>query len=348
MDVVVVGAGTFGASLAWMLARAGETVTLVDQFEPGDARATSGGESRLMRCSHGTDAAYTQTAHRARALWRELEAESGEAILSTTGSLDLGPGTDERVAALSECDVAFALEDGADLASRYPLRIEGGVAALLQPDGGVLNAARAHGAFLALARRGGAQVFERARVLAVEGDGHVRLEGGSIEAQAVVVTAGAWVSRLLEPLGISPPVTPTRETVAYFPAPTGLPTIIDWRVPEGYALPRPGDSVYALPSPEGLKVGVHRTGPPTDPDEEGAADPEAVRGAADWVAEHVEGADPTPLRTETCLYTNMPDQSFVVERQGRLVVGSPCSGHGFKFAPLVGRELAGLAAEVLA
>ena len=90
---------------------------------------------------------------------------------------------------------------------------------------------------------------------------------------------------------------------------------------------------------------MHRTGPPTDPDEEGSVDPEAVRCAADWVAEHVDGAAAEPLRTETCLYTNMPDESFVLERQGRVVVGSPCSGHGFKFAPLIGDELAALAVE---
>jgi sarcosine oxidase len=186
-------------------------------------------------------------------------------------------------------------------------------------------------------------------VTRIEDDGRVRLDGTTIEAQAVVVTAGAWVAPLLEPLGISPPVAPSRESVAYFPlaARDGVPTIIDWRVPDGYDLPRPGVSVYALPSPEGLKAGVHRTGPWTDPDEDGVIDSESVRCARDWVARHVDGADPEPSRTETCLYTNMPDESFVVERQGRVVVGSPCSGHGFKFAPLVGRELAALALQVL-
>ena len=116
-------------------------------------------------------------------------------------------------------------------------------------------------------------------------------------------------------------------------------------MPEGYDLPQRGDSVYALPSPEGLKVGVHRSGRPTDPDDEGTVDGEVVRCAADWVGRYCEGAAAVPVRTETCLYTNMPDQSFVCERYGRVVLGSPCSGHGFKFAPLVGRQLAELALE---
>src|SRR5262245_17832798 len=85
MSVVIVGAGTFGASLAWWLARAGESVTLVDQFEPGDRRATSGGETRLIRCGHGADADYTAMARRARTLWRELEAESGADLMHECG-----------------------------------------------------------------------------------------------------------------------------------------------------------------------------------------------------------------------------------------------------------------------
>src|SRR5206468_7605280 len=85
MDVVIVGAGTFGASLAWWLARAGERVTLVDQFEPGDPRASSGGETRLLRCGYGDDADYAMMARRARTLWRELERESGEDLLVECG-----------------------------------------------------------------------------------------------------------------------------------------------------------------------------------------------------------------------------------------------------------------------
>jgi monomeric sarcosine oxidase len=340
-EIVVVGAGIMGAATAYALTRAGHEPVVLEQFEVGHMRGSSHGRGRIFRFVYD-DPRWVAQAQRALPLWRELEAETGEAILRTTGSLDLGPGTDVRAAALAECDVEFELLDGADVWA--PLRIERGTPALVQRDGGVLDAARAQQAFLR-----GIRARERAPVTAIE-DGRVRLDGTTIEAQAVVVTAGAWVARLLEPLGISPPVTPTRESVAYFPlaAPDGLPTIIDWCVPDGYDLPRPGVSVYALPGPDGLKAGVHRSGPPTDPEEEGLVDAETVRCSRDWVARYVEGADPEPSRTETCLYTNMPDESFVVERQGRVVVGSPCSGHGFKFAPLIGRELASLAIEALA
>jgi sarcosine oxidase len=341
-EIVVVGAGVMGAATAYALMRAGHEPVVLEQFELGHAHGSSHGRGRIFRLVYD-DAHWVAQAQRALPLWRELEAETGEELLRTTGSLDLGPGTDERAATLADCGVEFELLDGGDL--RAPVRIERGTPALVQHDGGVLDAARVQQAFLR-----GIPVRERARVTGIEDDGRVRLDGTTIEAQAVVVTAGAWVAPLLESLGISPPVTPSRESVAYFPLAgrDGVPTIIDWRVPDGYDLPRRGDSVYALPTSEGLKVGVHRTGPPTDPGEEGVVDPEAVRCSRDWVARHVDGAAPEPSRTETCLYTNMPDESFVLDRQGRIVVGSPCSGHGFKFAPLVGRELASLALEVLA
>src|ERR671933_2505636 len=122
-DVAVVGAGVMGAATASALARAGRDAVLLEQFELGHARGSSHGEARIFRLVYD-DPHWVRQAQRALPLWRELEAESGEEILRTTGSLDLGPGTDERAAALAECGVEFELLDGADLA--VPLRIERG------------------------------------------------------------------------------------------------------------------------------------------------------------------------------------------------------------------------------
>jgi sarcosine oxidase len=102
--------------------------------------------------------------------------------------------------------------------------------------------------------------------------------------------------------------------------------------------------MYALHDPvHGLKAGVHFGGVEADPDEPGEPDPAVLERVSAWVAERLPGADPEPVAAQTCLYTSTADESFVLERRGRLVLGSACSGHGFKFAPAVGRRLAALA-----
>src|ERR671935_2757369 len=180
--MVVVGAGVMGPARAYALRRAGHEPVVLEQFEVGHARGSSHGRGRIFRFVYD-DPHWVAQVQRALPLWRELQAETGEEILRTTGSLDLGPGTDERAAALAECGVEFELLDGADLPP--PLRIDGGTAALVQRDGGVLDAARAQQAFLR-----GIRVRERTRVTGLEADGSVHVEGTTIEAQAVVVTAG--------------------------------------------------------------------------------------------------------------------------------------------------------------
>ena len=113
--------------------------------------------------------------------------------------------------------------------------------------------------------------------------------------------------------------------------------MVDWGDP----------SVYALATHQAglIKVGEHHAGPETDPDEEGRPDPGSVSRLEAWVAERLPSARPRSVTAETCIYTNTSDEGFVLERHGRIVVGSPCSGHGFKFAPLIGRRLAELAVD---
>jgi sarcosine oxidase len=348
VQVVVVGAGVAGLATAWALARSGCEVLVLEQFEVGHARGSSHGHARIFRLVYD-DPHYVRLAQRALPLWRELEDETGRALLRTTGSIELGPGLEERRRALEACGVEFEVVSAAEVCARHPLRLPDDLACLAQADGGVLDAEAAQLAFLDSAWRRGARLLEGTRAEAVE-DGDdaavVRAGGRELEADAVVVAAGAWVNRLLEPLGRALPVVVTRETVAYFPLEAdGLPSLVDWRAPPGraHATVAAVGSVYALTSPEGLKVGVHRAGHEADPDEVGGPDPEVVGQAAEWVERHCPTARPEPLRSETCLYTNMPDESFVLECRGRVVVGSPCSGHGFKFAPAVGERLAELA-----
>jgi sarcosine oxidase len=137
----------------------------------------------------------------------------------------------------------------------------------------------------------------------------------------------------------------TRETVAYFALDDGWvpPSIID-DVTDG-----PGGSFFALAAPGiGLKAGAHQAGGEAEAGTTGDPDDRLVAAITDWVARRCPRADPRPLLAETCLYTNTPDERFILERHGRVVVGSACSGHGFKFAPAVGERLAELAVEAAA
>jgi sarcosine oxidase len=344
-EFVVVGGGVMGLATAWALAREGRDVTVLEQFQVGHDRGSSHGTSRIFRLSYD-HSHYVRLAQRALVLWHELEAESGETVLVTTGSLDFGQHVDGNRRALAECGVEFEVVEGAEAGRRYGLEFDGG-SVLVQCDGGFVRADRAQGAFRDCAIRRGAHLLEETRVLGLRlGDGEVMVEtsGEQIAAQTVVVTAGAWAKPLVPGLGFDLPVTPTRETVAYFRLQTAgdVPSLIESDTE------RAGFGFYALSAPGvGLKAGRHRSGPVTDPDQAGEVDREIARAIAAWVGERFPAADREPIGAETCLYTNTPDESFVLERRGRVVLGSACSGHGFKFAPAVGEELATLALEAV-
>jgi sarcosine oxidase len=349
-DIVVVGAGITGVATARALAQAGRGVVLIDQFGPGHTRGSSHGASRIFRLSY-PDQRYVRLAQGALQSWRELEAEYGETLVVRTGSLDLGPLALENARALATCGVRHELLTGAQVAARWPIAADAGEPALYQPDGGTTLADRAYQVLLAAAVDAGAVFLDHLRVTGIDplnGAVRIRTEADEYTARACVVAAGAWARGLLAGADVDLPVIPTRETVTYFslPDPLSLPPVIDDAVPdaEEHGLLRPGLITYALAAPGvGLKAGLHHAGPPADPDETGSPDLAVVRWVSAWAARRYPGLDPEPVASETCLYTSTADESFVLERHGRIVVASACSGHGFKFAPVFGRTLAGLA-----
>jgi glycine/D-amino acid oxidase-like deaminating enzyme len=183
------------------------------------------------------------------------------------------------------------------------------------------------------------------RELAVDDDSVVlQTTAGELRARAVVVTAGPWVDRIVGAVGLVLDVTPVRETVAYFRPRVAddVPTLSEWRLEERLVN-------YGLLNRDGLlKVGVSGSGVPCDPDGPAEIDQSVVAQASEWAARHFALAGDVPVAAETCTYTNTPDERFIVERHGRVVIGSACSGHGFKFAPVVGEQLAALAREAAA
>ncbi len=345
-DVVVVGGGITGVATLRALAQKGVDAVLLEQFELGHARGSSHGSSRIFRLSY-PEMAYSRLALQARDGWRALEHESGEQLIVHTGSIDVGDEAAEVERSLRELGLEFELPSPDDTEARWGLRIEPELRPVYQPEGGYSLADRSHAALAESARAAGGTLLEHRPALSIVVDASgvtVATAAGEIAARGIVVAAGAWARDLLTPLGIELPVTVARETVAYFPLPgaADLPTLIEYG---SATTPLPEDQAfYALPAPgRGLKAGIHHAGVPADPNEDGAPDPEVVVKTCAWIARRYPNAGSTPADVETCLYTNTVDASFVIERHGRIVVVSACSGHGFKFAPVHGERVAALA-----
>ena len=308
MKVAVVGAGIMGSAAAYALARDGGDVTLYEQFEVGHTHGSSHGRSRIVRLAY-PELDFVELATEAFAGWRELEREAGAELLELNGLLEL-----------VDADVARR---------RWPVGVPDGWTALFQPEAGIVRADLAHRAFVDRAVARGAELREHTRVESLD----------DVGAEVVVVTVGPWVARFFPDLTVHT----TRETVAYFRREgPPLPSVVQLDpVTRGHAL-------YSLHDPvHGLKAGAHHAGATVDPEAEGAPDPALVERAAEWVARTYPDADPEPVGAETCMYTTTPDEHFILERRGRVVIGSPCSGHGFKFAPAIGSRLARMAADIL-
>ena len=335
-EVVVVGAGVMGAATARALALGGRDVLLVEQFRLGHTRGSSHGRSRIFRLSY-PEADWVRLAQQALAGWRALEEETGNPLLELNGLIEVVRTPDEGSGrGLAAAGVAFELLSPDEVRERFPVTIPDDAHGLFQADAGIVYADLAYAALLESARRAGARVQEETQVGSLD----------EIDAGAVVVTAGAWAKPLLAQAGIDLPVVPTRETVVYFRLDADRPVPSMVELVPGTA--RHG--FYALADPKhGLKVGVHKSGPPTDPDEEGVPDHAVVGVIQEAVGRYFPQADPEPVALETCVYTlaQPDDDRFFLERHGRIVVGSPCSGHGFKFAPAVGERLAALAGQAL-
>jgi sarcosine oxidase len=325
-DVAIIGAGVMGLATAQALSRAGIQVVVYEQFEPGHTRGSSHGRSRVFRLAY-REPHWVRLAQEALAGWRRVEAEAGEELLELNGLIEIVTDLGQSSAAvLQACGVAWQRLERDEVERRFPLRLPAGTFAVLQPEAGIIRADRA---LAALAR--GIDVRYGTQVASLT----------DLHETCVVVTAGAWVNDLVEP---PLPVRVTRETVCYFRRVDARPMPVF--VSAG---PRTGGIFfYALGDPlHGIKTAAHHAGPLADPREAGSPDAALVDAMTAWIGEHVALADPRPVQTQSCLYTSTADEGFILERRGRVVIGSACSGHGFKFAPAIGERLAALALEAL-
>lgn len=353
---VVIGGGVVGAATAWALTARGERVLLVEQHARGHDRGSSHGATRIFRQGY-TDPEYVALTTRALALWDALERESGETLLDRTGAVDHGRPevVDAIAAALADGGIPHERLSPADAAARWPgIAFEGHV--LAHATAGRIRSAVALETFLRLAERTGLAEFRfGTRVTQVEDHGDeltLTLDGGgpgshaprTIRSRSVVAATGSWaptlVGTVLAGRGARlPAVRVTQEQPAHFPShlpDEAWPSFVHWA---------DGDDVYGLLTPgEGVKVGFHGTGPVVDPDDRDfAPQPDEAARLQAYVARYVPGVDASRPTFISCLYDTTPDEDFVIDRRGPLTVATGFSGHGFKFAPLLGELVADLA-----
>jgi sarcosine oxidase len=354
-DVIVVGGGVMGCAATYQLAKRGRRVLLLEQFAINHDRGSSHGHSRIIRLAY-TAPVYVQLAQAAYPLWRTLEAEADTELLLQTGGLDFAlPGTpsfEATCASLVTLDIAFEQLDHAALAARFPqFQLPDGMIGLYQPSGGLLNADRCVATLASEARRHGATICENtaAQQIIPAGAGvEVRTAAETYQADRLIMTVGSWARPQLRQLGLDLPLRVSKEQVAYFaplePAlfePTRFPVFIH-HIEQRWSFY--GFPIFGLP---GIKIGRHMSGAAIEP----ASDdrdpvPERLAELRAYVAQFFPQAAGEVIFTQTCRYTSTPDEDFIIDQHPeypQIVIGSPCSGHGFKFGVLIGTILADLA-----
>jgi sarcosine oxidase len=353
-DVIVLGIGGMGSATAYHLARRGKRVLGLERFQVPHEMGSSHGLTRIIRLAYYEHPGYVPLLRRSYELWRELQQAAGEQLLYITGSIDAGEADGEVVqGSLLSCklhDLPHELLSGVDLARRFPgYLLPADYLALLQPEGGFLLPERCIVSHATAARELGAEIRTGEQVLDWEprADGvAVMTEQGEYVADRLVVTAGPWASKLLP--GLAALAVPERQVLGWFelsdPALFSLERfpVFNLLVPEGryYGFPE-----FQIP---GLKIGLyHHLEEQVDPDtvdrNTHERDEQALRRA---VARYFPAANGRALATKVCMFTNSPDEHFILDLHPddpRISIAAGFSGHGFKFCSVVGEIMADLA-----
>ena len=357
-EYVVVGAGLAGAATAWQLAARGHDVTILERTVPASHDGSSHGSARIFRYAYPDDF-YTRAVLESKVLWDELDRASGLELITPFGAVDYGPERQPEHLArvLAGAGVEHELLNAAEARARWP-HIAFDTSVLWHPGAGVIDAERSVNAMIDQAVMHGATLLTGWDVTSVEKrESGYRLNsaaGEELDAGNVIVSAGGWLPGLLGRLGLPegflaglPEITVRQEQAYHFryressggePA---WPTFIHKSAEiQTYGLPGGRDAGFA-----GQKVAEYNGGKfiPSAAAQTGTVDPDNRRRVVDYVQKYLPGLDPEPYAETTCLFTNTPTEDFLIDRADGLTVLSPCSGHGAKFAPLIGQWAADLA-----
>jgi sarcosine oxidase len=356
-DTIVVGLGAMGSATLFHLARRGLRVLGLEQFSPGHQFGSSHGDSRIIRETYFEHPLYVPLVKRAHELWRELEVATGQSLMTITGGLMIGPHDGSVVSgtlrSAREHGLPHEILTPSAVHERFPaFELGADLVAVLDPRAGFLDPEACNRAHIDAARNAGAEARFEECVLEwnPDGDGvRVRTQSGSYTADHLVLAGGAWISSLAHDLGL--PLTVERQTVFWFDS-DRLNTPYDAVDFPIYAYEyKAGHICYGFPRrPRGMKASVMHSG-------ELALDPESVRRT-------VNDDEVKPLRaalrpvlpqlaeaavreSSVCIFTNTPDHDFIIDfppDHRQVLISSPCSGHGFKFASAIGELQADLIA----
>ena len=353
-DTIVIGVGGMGSAAVYHLARRGERVLGLEQFDIPHEMGSSHGVTRVIRLTYFEHPSYVPLLARAYALWRELEQAGDEQLLYITGSIDAGaPDSFVVKGSMESCaehDLAHDVLTSAELTRRFPgFDLPPEMMAVWQPDGGFLLPERCIVHHVLQAQALGGEVRAREPVVewrAEQGSVTVRTTRATYSADRLVFTAGAWSRSLLPALGVN--AVPERQVMGWFqPAQPALFAlerfpVFNCLVPEGHYY---GFPIFGIP---GFKIGkYHHLQQHTEPDTVDRdchlEDEEALRACTQ---QYLSGGMGATLALKTCMFTNTPDGHFIMDRHpdhDNVVIGAGFSGHGFKFCSVVGEILADLA-----
>jgi len=354
-DAIVVGLGSHGSAAAATLARRGQRVLGIERYGRGETMGSSSGWSRFIRIAHFEHPWLAPLATASWDRWLGLEREVGSPLLTRTGGLYGGPPASTIVAGARESaddhHVAHEVLDAAEIHGRWPiLEPAEDTVAVLEEQAGTIRIDRAIEAHLRVAERGGARLDFGRRLVdwrpAAGGGFEVETADGRVDGAAhLVITTGPWIGEFVPDLRL--PLTVEREVPMWF-RPTVEPSSVGADRLPVWVLRDADTFFYGVPydTELGLKVSIHHWGTFVDPDtvdrEVGEAEVDRVRA---FMRRRMPAANGKLVAAKVCLYTNTPDETFVIDRHPAapgVAYASACSGHGFKFAPVIGEILADL------
>lgn len=357
-DAIILGLGGMGSAAACHLAARGKRVLGLDQFTPPHDKGSSHGQSRVIRQAYYEDPAYVPLLLRAYELWRQLEHDSGKELLTLTGGLMLGSQYSAVVAgsqrSAKQHGLPHELLDAREIRNRFPQFNPGSdTIALYEKNAGCVRPEEAVRAHLDLAARRGAILQLETEVTnwaATHDCVRVTTKRGDYEAGQLVICAGPWAWKLLADLSL--PLRVERQVQIWFEPVGGIEPFLPDRFPIWIWETKEGTHPYGLPALDGagggVKVSLHHGGknPPCTPDTiDRSVSGEEIALARRSVSALLPALNGPCLRAVTCLYTNTPDEHFLIDRHPahpQVLIVSPCSGHGFKFCPVIGELVADL------